>query len=524
MVKESLNNRSDLQEYLFIRGFFITNSEDEYHLKEFPFYSNWTYEQLGSYQFLTHKQQDLTYLQTDERIFFLVGHAYNPFTMEYEEEKILEKIANHFSKGKEEYFDAIDELTGLFLLGYIENDEIFFLLDPFGFQSGYYGIINHKLFITSHIQIIGDLYDLEIDSFVNELIHYKWYNRILGPYLPGDLSKYSKIKRIIPNNYYMHCKDKITFERFYPTRQIQTCTSKTEYEKIINEAARIMKNNMILIAKKWENPQISLTGGIDSTTTFAAANGYYEEYETFSYISSEQEAPDAEAAEKIAENFDVTHTTYSIPTNNTDLKDYDIFSKIIDHNNGYIQYVKDNEKRKRVTLLQDSSADVEVKSWGSEATRAIYYKQFGRKSFPKLSGKLYRNIYKIFLQERVLARQVDELFDEFIEKYSHDTIQHIVRPTDLFDWEVVWGSWAGTNISEMRISFDLTVPYSNRKLLNLLYKVPLDLRISDQHHLDMKRYLNEELYDMNIQVNSKGTELKTKGLNFIFSMNMHLPF
>ena len=59
----------------------------------------------------------------------------------------------------------------------------------------------------------------------------------------------------------------------------------------------------------------------------------------------------------------------------------------------------------------------------------------------------------------------------------------------------------------------------------MMFKVPLERRISDQHHLDMKKYLNRELYDMNIRVvNLKETDFRAFMLNIIFTINSVLPF
>ena len=91
--------------------------------------------------------------------------------------------------------------------------------------------------------------------------------------------------------------------------------------------------------------------------------------------------------------------------------------------------------------------------------------------------------------------------------------------------EVSWGSWGGLNISEMKYCFNITIPYNNRLFLQELFKVPLKDRISDKHHLDMKRFLNKEFYDMNIRVvNMKETKFRANALNFIFTINSILPF
>ena len=91
--------------------------------------------------------------------------------------------------------------------------------------------------------------------------------------------------------------------------------------------------------------------------------------------------------------------------------------------------------------------------------------------------------------------------------------------------EVTWGSWGGLNITEMKYCFDITFIYNNRRFFDLMFRVPLEKRISDQHHLDMKKYLNKDLFDMNIRVvNLKETRMRAFLLNVIFEINSMLPF
>lgn len=298
-----------------------------------------------------------------------------------------------------------------------------------------------------------------------------------------------------------------------------------DYDQVIREAADILKNNMELVTKKWKKPWISLTGGIDSNTTFAAGNGNYEKFETFSYISAEKEVPDAAAAKEIASHFGLKHHEYHIPSENSKLDLFEEKRDLFRHNNGYIAELYDNEARKKFYLRENTDCDVEVKSWVSETIRAYWYKHYGRKSFPKLSGKLYRNLYKIFITNRRLAHKLDKLFDQYIKEFEYDKIPGSYPTADMHYNEVTWGSWGGLNITEMKYCFDITFIYNNRRFLDLMFRVPLEKRISDQHHLDMKRYLNSELSDMNIRVvNLKETDFRAFALNVIFTINSILPF
>lgn len=522
-LKEMLERQKDLQKYLFVRGFLLTDNEN-ISLSSFPFYDYWNKVKLGKKYFAyTHYKQNIFYIENDNGIFFIFGHAYNPFTMEYDEKVILKKIADNF--GTEYYQDCIDELTGVFIFGRIYNEKIEYLVDPSGMQSACYGLVNNFFYLTSHSQIIADLYELEEEELSNELVKYKWYYRVMGPYLPADMTQYKCLKRIVPNIMYSYNGVSIDHNRFYPLKELVECNNDNEYIKIINDAARILKNNMNLISKKWSNPYISLTGGIDSNTTFAAANGIYNKFKTFSYISAEKESIDAQAAKKIANKFNVENKLFTIPDNSADLNNYNEIVQIIDHNNGYIAKGKSNEYRKRVYLMQNLKSDVEVKSWVSETIRAYWYKHYGRTKMPKLSAKLFRNLYKIFIFNRSLAHKVDKVFETYINEFEYRKIPLQYPPADMHYNEVTWGSWGGLNISEMKIYSDITFIYNNRKFLDLMFKIPLKDRIADKHHLDMKKVLNKELYDMNIRVvNMKETKFRAFMLNIIFTINSILPF
>lgn len=518
-----IEKRKDLQELLFVRGFLLSDSKN-IDCSAFPFYGNWNKTELtDGYTAYTHPKQNCFSYKDGSRCFFLFGHAYNPFTMEYDENKILERIAAAY--GTADYLDCIDEMTGIFVFGVICDGKVEFLVDPSGMQSAYYGYVDSSFYITSHSQLIGDICNLHMDSFVQELIAYKWYYRVMGPYLPADLTQFSAVKRIVPDIMYTHCEGRTTYYRFYPLKRFEECKTDKEYNEVIARGAEILKNNMELVSKKWSNPYISLTGGIDSNTTFASANGIYDRFRTFSYISAEKETIDAKAAKTIAEKFNVNHTEYMIPESKAALKDFDEIAQIIDHNNGYIAKGNENEYRKRVYLLQNFNADVEVKSWVSETIRAYWYKHYGRKSMPKLSPKLYRNLYKIFIFNRPLAHKVDKVFAKYIDEFEYKKIPDCYPPADIHYNEVTWGSWGGLNISEMKIYTDIAIIYNNRKFLDLMFRVPLDKRISDQHHLDMKKILNKDLYDMNIRVvNMKETDFRAFMLNIIFTINSFLPF
>ena len=126
----------DLKKDLFIRGFLITSKKFD-NTDEFPFYGNWLVEEHKGFYFMAHSLTGMhIYEDADGRMFFLLGHAYDPFIMEIDENRILAHIASAF--GTEEYEDRIAEITGVFVFGSLVDGSLKYIVDPSGMQSAYF--------------------------------------------------------------------------------------------------------------------------------------------------------------------------------------------------------------------------------------------------------------------------------------------------------------------------------------------------------------------------------------------------
>ena len=522
MLKEKLDGRKDLQKHLYCKGFLITQKAIE-GLNEYPFYGNWNHVPVMGYNIYYHKDTHFYSYEEDGVTYFVIGHAYNPFTMEAKEDEILKTLASKADKQ-----DYIDELTGIFIIGSIKGKKIEFQLDCSAQQWGCYGVIDGSLYITSHMQLVGDICHLEQSDFVKRLVAYKWYHYMMGNYLPGDITSYDEMKRIVCNTVvsYDGNSGNPVVTRIYPMKAIDMCKNDEEYQTVIKEGAKIMKATMALIPEKWAKPAISLTGGIDSNTTFAAANGNYDKYSTFSYISMHRESVDAQKAKEISSRFNVPHAVYPIPETNEEVKDFELMKEIIEYNDGNIGTYHDNEFRKKITLTYNCNVDVEVKSWISETIRAYAYKYFGRTTMPKsLTPRNYTSLYKIFFMNRKLVWETDKYFAEYLKNTQLKEHLFNYDESDFFVWEMMHGGKCGLDIGVMRMCFDITIPYNNRKLLDLLLRVPLEKRLSDQHHLDLKKEMNKELFEMGIRVvNLNETSRRKKLANVYFTINSMLPF
>ena len=87
-------------------------------------------------------------------------------------------------------------------------------------------------------------------------------------------------------------------------------------------------------------------------------------------------------------------------------------------------------------------------------------------------------------------------------------------------------SWNGLVITgEHRYSYDITIPYNNRKLLELLLSAPIEDRIGDTVYQEIREYMNPAIDKTGIAVtNLKHTERRAKFEDIYWSVHSRLPF
>lgn len=475
-LKDSLDSRKELQHLLFRRGYLFSNRLD-FNLAEYPFYGNWSSEKINSDFYLyLHRDQHRYILNYKDIMFVLIGHAYDPFSMEADENVILENCAKAYFRSKEDFFDAVSSLSGIHLIA-VFADSALFVQDCTGMKSCYYGMCGDNTYITSHCALIGDMDTPQINPFCQKLINSRSYSHG-SKYLPGNLTIYNEILRLGPNVYLNLSDKKFAAKRFYPVSSHQEVTE--DNTEVAAKIAQLIKNSTALCASKWKRPAISLSGGVDSRTTLSSANGNYDKFKYYSFFSKPQEKSDAEAAHGICCDLGLKHTIYPIADQNESCADFDIYKLIITHNSARISTPRDNEIRKYIFLSTLNDFDVELKSWASEIGRAFWERRYG---FP-LPAELKPRHFSIF-QTRyfgapLLLKDSDKAYQEYMEKSEFRYPMYNYENTDMFYWEFRFGSW-GTIVTNGQdiFNFEVTMPLNNRKIMDMFLWYPHDFRKND---------------------------------------------
>lgn len=494
-IKEILDNHPQYRETLFCRGYIVTNRV--LSTGEYPFYGLWNTKSLGhlknSGELLIHFHpwQHCCTLEQNGISIALVGHAYNPFDMKYKEDEILMDCLNAYKKGKNDFFDKISELTGVHIIIINDGAALLVVQDCSGMQSCCYGVIQKDIYITSSPQMIADICGLEMDPFVKKLTG-KWFYRFGRQYLPGNLSPHRELKKLGANTC-LEFKGEFSIKRFFPLKPHPELEP-SEYKNALNSIAKLMKNNIQLCLLKWKRPAISVSGGMDSRTTLACANGFYDRLKCFNFHCKPSELEDTKAATKICALAGIPLIVYPISRSNWQIKDFYLLKKIVIHNSSYTNTTPEHELRKYIYLYRKNDFDVELKSWIFETFRVMLERKYAVRFPVTLTPRHFSIFQTRYIFDSAILLKSDEYYRQYLEKINLAEPLYNYKHTDSFYWEFAYSFWGQQVVNAQNIfRHTVTMPLNNRKMLDMAFSFPKEYRKQDMVQKEIMNIANKNI-------------------------------
>jgi len=507
---------------LFARGYLLTKAELSDNAGS-PFFGHWSRQRVGDWYLHTHADTwAFVHAKDDGTTLFLIGHAYDPFKGISSEDELLARAANALDASEDALLEEVRDWTGRFALGVVSAGGLRLVQDCAGLRTAFYGVINEAPWIASHAQLIADLCGLAMDSRVRDLVESSAYT-IGIRFLPGNISAFTAVKRLGPNTI-LDYDDSFSVRRFYPGPGAIAIRSGQDLAEAAASIARILDSSLSLISKKWANPAVSMTGGTDSQTTLAATRSCRGAFRYFSFNSSHAESRDVDAAAQLCVNLGLQHERHDIPEIGA-LQDFESHAAVIRHNSSYVRRNADNDLRKLAYFAGVRPYDVDTKSWVSEVGRAFYCSRLGVDKLPdRLAPRHLSNLYKRILFDRRMLRFVDETFEQWMHEVDFGTGFGALDQSDAVYWEHRVPAWGALGLNEFDMCWETTVPYNNRKLLELFLSFPRDMRANDYAHKEVTRLLDPAVAKSGVHVENYGKQRKRVLLERVFfEVNSRLP-
>lgn len=499
LIKQRLDRESQYRIHLFCRGYLITDAKlDDMHC--YPFYGLWQHAVIDKYSVLVHPEATFYICEKEGYHAILIGHAYDPMTEEIRENVLLERLMDAAIRDDEERDNLIDNLTGVFVVLLFNGSSIWATQDCGGQKMLYFGKINGNVVLTSIPQLAGDVFDLQWNNDVERLLSTKGYYRGSG-FLPGNLSPYKELTRLGANSELEYDGTGFCISRIFPRKARVECVKEEDKARLIEEMYCIFSKNIELAIKKWPRVGLSLTGGMDSKTTFACGKDHYREIFCYSFQSKPTEKLDADAAKKICDAVGVKHNLYLIPEDTEQIEDYEFLNEIIEHNTSHLCKLHPNEIRKYIWLRRKNDFDVEIKSDISEIGRAYLSKKYYKVEMPRVLAPRHLTISQgRYFMEPWAFKFADKAYAAFMKDtgLTDDILKYSMH--DLVYWEVRMSSWAATSLASQEYIHEITIPYNNRRLMELFLRFPEVDRKQDIPHIRLMKRGNPLVAELDYSV------------------------
>ena len=498
-LKQQLDNKSSLRGLLFRRGYLLTTAKVT-NTDDYPFYGLWRELSIDDRLHLYVHQNQTSYIfQEKDVTVSIIGHAYNPFDGVYDENKLCQELLTAYQKGLDAYFDKLSEFTGLHVIILVDGSCVRVCQDACALTGCFHGIIDGNLYVAEHSQLIADICNLDYNPTVFKLVKSRCYN-IGNRHLPGNLTPYKELKRNGGNTYIEYDGKSIVTKRFFPVKPHPEFTSSEDKTACVKRIAELMHSGIECCTKKWSNCAISLTGGTDSKTTLACANGLYDKFQYFSFVSKPQEQVDANGAAELCRQLGLKHTLYPIPAENSTFPDFELIKLILNHNSAYTQNNRDSEIRKFIYLHDHNYYDVELKSWASEVPRVFLERKYQLK-MPSVLTERHCSIFQTrYFLHPLLLRWSDQQYYKFLREIHLEKPLFNYEHTDSFYWEIRMGAWGQAVISTQQIYHRMTIPMNNRKILDMFLCLPREERKRDDAHKAVMRVMNPKVVEAGIEI------------------------
>lgn len=418
----------------------------------------WHEFNFGNYTLYAHPDLTHFHLKKENIDVILLGYIYDPCNHEKKENDILREIAE--KPNPKGIADILYGLSGRFVLIVKENNRLILFNDACGLRSFFYAHYNGNLQLASQPLLLK----MVTGNLVEKKERYRSffdseYGKKKENWFPSGTSLYEGVSHLTPNHYLD--SQTLRQHRYWPTEEYKL----NPYDSSFENFSELLQNIMIEGSLKYKLA-LGVTAGFDSRIILSASKPVKDRmlFYTLKYRDMDMSSRDISIPSKLNKVMDFNHQVMDcqIPVDshfaeiylqNSDMAHLDDW--------GFIAYgISKNLPEGRMA----------IKGSCSETGRCYFYKSGKHPDVSSGEDLLsYNPNWKgiSFIEDR-LNNWFDEIKDNKI---------NLGYPIlDLFHWEISTGSWQMQNQLEWDIVHETFTPFNNRKLLDIMLRIPTKYR------------------------------------------------
>lgn len=445
----------EFDELVFRRGFVISAEELDHNLPQEV--GDWPTETVSHYQVRNHPDLNRHRVDSRDHSLILLGFAVNPIREVPDEQTILIELGSSLTRGRDAFFNRLDELSGRFVL-FVESDNgAFVVQDAIGSKMVCYDDSNPL--VASHPGIIAKVTDYKKSDLATEVTDAS------TTCFPGVATPYQSVRRMCPNTILNLPNQEV--KRFFPRSPLP----EKSLDEAVSEAVQLLRTQLKLLNKN-HNLAFSLSAGIDSRTTLAASRSVSENSVYCTWGSEGRPNGEVPTVQRVTRSVGIqdNHIVFDL-----DDKPPESWRSMM---NEHMSDVITNGRVQGCYNLYEKFPDdhIEIRSNAAEIGTAYY-----RNKVVRLPEQISpQNLAKLFIH--ITSPNGVEAFDKYIveTKFSLNKLYNYDL-YDIFYWEFRMGSWLARWLLQKDVSHNNFIAFNNRELLKLLLSVDIKYRKSEEN-------------------------------------------
>ncbi len=392
--------------------------------------------------------------------------------------------------GAEDMLRAIAEmdLGGRHAILIVKGDDLTVFNDPFGSRSVHY-FTDGRRAVASHAALLAELYNTPRCVEVEHYTTSPQYETRIVKYLPGNLSMFDGMRRLVPNHVYNTRSGAMT--RFWPHEQRSEAADEEVFRQRFDAALDALR---VHVADRY-SPVVSLTGGIDTRVILTNFHLNDQPFTGVTWVDVNFKGAERETIDRLA-------ALTGQPSHNL-VRPTDDASEILQlagaFNAGGLPLT--GVRAKLMKRLDDQMAStpppVFIMGYGGEILRG-FYRTKSRETRTEVTPQSMLDMFGVSTKKAPSDREISGFVMRSFREFSEDgdfNAQALrgYDANDVFYWEHRMGMWATLTLETIDPAMHCLEGVNSRRLYEAALSLPLSHRMSKEL---LRRYIDARCSEM----------------------------
>ncbi|USZ71474.1 hypothetical protein [Natronosalvus halobius] len=372
-----------------------------------------------------------------------IGYILDPLSPKKSNFEILSQLASDLNADGDP-FEEINHLGGRYVLIIDHPENQLLVPDAGALRPIMYGRIGDDLVITSSPKLSLAWFDTE-----------QVMNKQKENYIPrigwrvGRGTDDDRLTRVLANHFLDLEKQSQSRIPYSPPSTI----------KSIKYSSELLEGTLRAIVERFENPQMWISGGLDSRMLIAASKPISDQCQYIVFNRNDVKETDVSIAQQLQVELDIDVTTADLGPISASFKnkiDSNFCSPRYDNTLPNVEWTGNNQ----------SENGIVISGIVSEVGRTFY-----EHPTKELSAELCHTLAHL-PQTEYSYRELNNWLD-CAKRYEKESG---INPYDLFYWEQKISNWGARAGRELDLVSELSAPFANRELLHTILQTPREDR------------------------------------------------